>query len=59
MQSDWRSKHNATVKVKKHHMFDDEAYKRIVELEREIVELRKANEILMNALGFFVKDRKK
>lgn len=40
-------------------MFDDEAYKRIVELEREIVELRKANEILMNALGFFVKDRKK
>ena len=41
------------------HTSDDEANKQIVELEREIVELRKANEILKDALGFFAKDRKK
>ena len=32
---------------------------RIRELEREITELRQANEILKDALGFFAKDRKK
>ena len=40
-------------------MSDDEANKRIIELEREIAELRKANEILKDALSFFAKDRKK
>ena len=57
--SDWRSKRNAAAKAKNYHMSDDEANKRIEELEREIVELRKANEILKDALGFFAKDRKK
>lgn len=32
---------------------------RLRELERENAELRKANEILKDALGFFAKDRKK
>jgi transposase len=32
---------------------------REIELEREINELRRANEILKDALGFFVKDRKR
>jgi len=37
------------------------AYKtaREIELERENVELRRANEILKDALGFFAKDRKR
>ena len=38
---------------------DDEAKLRITELERENAELRKANDILKDALGFFAKDRKK
>ena len=33
--------------------------KREIELERENTELRRANEILKDALGFFAKDRKK
>ena len=32
---------------------------RIRELERENAELKEANEILKDALGFFAKDRKK
>ena len=40
-------------------MTDDEAKLRITELERENAELRQANDILQDALGFFVKDRKK
>ena len=32
---------------------------REIELERENAELRRANEILKDALGFFAKDRKK
>ena len=40
-------------------MSDDEANKRIIELEKENAELRKANDILKDALGFFAKDRKK
>lgn len=32
---------------------------REIELEREINELRRANEILKDALGFFAKDRKR
>ena len=57
--SDWRSKRNTAIKAKKYQMSDDEANKRIIELEKEIVELRKANDILKDALGFFAKDRKK
>lgn len=33
--------------------------KRNLELERENAELRKANDILKDALGFFAKDQKK
>lgn len=32
---------------------------REIELEREVLELRRANEILKDALGFFAKDRRK
>ena len=57
--SDWRSKRNAAIKAQKNQMSDEEANKRILELERENAELRKANDILKDALGFFAKDRKK
>ena len=36
-----------------------EVSKRMKELERENAELRRANEILKDALGFFAKDRKR
>ena len=38
---------------------DAEAHTKIAELEKENAELRQANEILKDALGFFAKDRKK
>ena len=57
--SDWRTKRNAAAKAKEYQMTDDEAKLRITELERENAELRKANDILKDALGFFAKDRKK
>ena len=57
--SDWRSKRIAAIKAQKNQMSDEEANKRILELERENAELRKANDILKDALGFFAKDRKK
>ena len=57
--SDWRSKRNTAIKAKNNQMSDEEANKRIIELERENAELRKANDILKDALGFFAKDRKK
>ena len=38
---------------------DQEARKLIEQLDRENRELREANEILKDALGFFAKDRKK
>ena len=50
--SDWRSKRNAAAKAKKYHMTDEE-------LKQRNLELRKANDILKDALGFFAKDRKK
>ena len=37
----------------------EEVRERIRALEKENAELRKSNEILADALGFFVKDRKK
>ena len=55
--SDWRSKRNAAAKAKKYQMTDEELKQR--NLERENAELRKANDILKDALGFFAKDRKK
>ena len=38
---------------------ENEANAKICELERENAELRQANEILKDALGFFAKDRKR
>ena len=57
--SDWRSKRNAAAKAQKYQMSDEELKQRNLELEKEIAELRKANDILKDALGFFAKDRKK
>ena len=40
-------------------MSDEELKQRNLELEKEIAELRKANDILKDALSFFAKDRRK
>ena len=55
--ADWRnhSKH----KPKEPELSESEMIHRYRELERENAELRQANEILKDALGFFAKDRKK
>ena len=57
--SDWRSKWNVAAKAQKYQMTDEGLKQRNLELERENAELRKANDILKDALGFFAKDRKK
>ena len=38
---------------------EDEQARRIRELEQELAEVKRANDILKDALGFFAKDRKK
>lgn len=56
--ADWRKDR----KYKEKHtvvLTEAEAKIKISELEKENAELRQANEILKDALGFFVKDRKK
>ena len=56
--ADWRKDR----KFKEKHtvvLTDIEARTKIAELEKENAELRQANEILKDALGFFAKDRKK
>ncbi len=55
--ADWRKDRKAALSRPK--LSDYEADKRIRELERENAELRKANNILKDALVFFAKDRKK
>lgn len=57
--SDWHSKRSAAIKSQKYQMSDEELKKRNLKLERENIELHKANDILKDALGFFAKDRKK
>ena len=56
--ADWRKARKYT---KKHTVVltENEASAKICELERENAELRIANEILKDALGFFAKDRKR
>ena len=56
--ADWRK---ARKYAKKHTVVltENEANAKICELEREVSELRQANEILKDALGFFAKDRKR
>jgi len=56
--ADWR-RHRKIDAENAHPMSDAELKMRNSELEREIDELHKANEILKDALGFFAKDRKK
>ena len=55
--ADWRSIRRNAPPVKP--LNAEEQAIRIRELERENAELREANNILKDALGFFAKDRKK
>lgn len=56
--ADWRnnSKHKIPLVEQ---LNETDADRRIRELEKENAELREANEILKDALGFFAKDRKR
>lgn len=60
---DWRSrrkKYGDRAHIGSGHTYLPEGKnQREVELERENAELRRANEILKDALGFFAKDRKR
>ena len=56
--ADWRKNRKAAAKLPDP-ATDTEQRARIRELERENNELRQANEILKDALGFFAKARKK
>ena len=55
--ADWRSIRRNLPPAKA--LSAEEQTIRIRELEREVSELRTANDILKDALGFFAKDRKK
>ena len=56
--ADWRKLRK--LKIKNKVVFtEDEVSRRISELERENRELKQANDILKDALGFFAKDRKR
>ena len=55
--ADWRKDRKAALSRPK--LSDVEADNRISELERENAELKKANDILKDALGFFAKDRRR
>ncbi len=55
--ADWRSQRKSEQGCFKPSISDEQ--KRILELEKENAELKRANDILKDALGFFAKDRKK
>jgi len=55
--ADWRKDRKAL--KSRPVLTDAEQKERIKELERETAELKRANDILKDALGFFAKDRKK
>jgi transposase len=62
--SDWRGekrRHKEQAFIGSGHTYADTTGKsaRELQLERENMELHRANEILKDALGFFAKDRKK
>lgn len=57
--ADWRHLKNRPRQTPQDKMSDEEIRARNKQLERENAELREANEILKDALGFFAKDRKK
>ena len=56
--ADWRNRSKHKSKPYEE-LSETEVRIRNRELEKEIAELRQANEILKDALGFFAKDRKK
>ena len=56
--ADWRKNRKSATKLPDP-ATDAEQRSRIRELERENKELKQANDILKDALGFFAKDRKK
>ena len=55
--TDWR-KHRKEEETRPRPSEDEQA-RRIRELEQELAEVKRANDILKDALGFFAKDRKK
>lgn len=57
--SEWRKNRKAQQLKAVPELTDAEQRMHILELERENAELKKANDILKDALGFFAKDRKK
>ena len=57
--ADWRKNRNEIRKNPPPVMSESELRELNRQLERENAELRQANEILKDALGFFAKDRKK
>ena len=57
--ADWRNHSKHKPKEPEPELSETELKIRYRELERENAELRQANEILKDALGFFAKDRKK
>lgn len=57
--ADWRNHSKHKPKIAETELNETELRNRNRELEKENAELRQANEILKDALGFFAKDRKK
>ena len=57
--ADLRNNRKAKAIKVKSEMSDEEVRRRNLELEKENAELKRANDILKDALGFFAKDRKK
>ena len=57
--ADWRNHSKHKPKISGTELNENELRVRNRELEKENAELRQANEILKDALGFFAKDRKK
>ena len=55
---DWRKKRN-TMRKKKQDVSSEPLTEREKQLMKEIAELKEANEILKDAMSFFVKDRRK
>lgn len=55
--TDWRKQRKE--QQSQPQLSEAEQARRIRELEQELAELKRANDILKDALGFFVKDRKK
>ena len=57
--AEWRQKRKIKAAKEKAEPSEQEKNDRIAQLEKENRELKEANEILKDALGFFAKDRKK